>query len=232
MMRFYFSLAMLLLLFAPLNNAMADEYSWSKAKELPKETPKHLSVILETNGVTVFHKKEEIIRLWMRKEIPAKANFKPSYSVHYPFEMGELVGILQIPKGKTYSDFRQQEMKAGLYTLRYGHIPQDGNHLGASEIADFLLAIPVAIDKSVKRMEKPKHLSEQSAKAVDAEHPAILSLFNVEEGDKKEERKIIHDEDHDHWVLVSSGLVATISGKKNKKMMIPFGLVIAGFAEE
>ncbi len=231
MMRFCFSLVMFLTLFAQLNNAIADEYSLSKAKELPKSTPKHLSAILETNGLIVSHKKEVKLRLWIRKDIPAKANFKPSYSVHYPFAMGELVGMIQIPKGKPFSDFRQQEIKAGLYTLRYGHIPEDGNHLGASEIADFLLAIPVAIDNSTKRMEKPKHLSEQSAKAVEAEHPAIFSLFNIGE-DIKNETKIVYDEDHDHWVLISTVSVSSISDKKAKKKRIPFGLIVIGFAEE
>ena len=43
---------------------------------------------------------------------------------------GALLGVVHFPKATT--DFRSQTIKAGFYTLRYGLIPQDGNHMGVN----------------------------------------------------------------------------------------------------
>ena len=49
-----------------------------------------------------------------------------------------------------FTDFRGQEIKKGVYTLRYGQQPEDGNHIGTSELADFLLAIPAGVDSGMQ----------------------------------------------------------------------------------
>lgn len=232
-MKFYFSFALVFLLFALPCKVNGQEYRLTKAKKNPPNTPKHLSQLLETNGFAISKNKEVLLRLWMRKDIPTVENFKPSYSVQYPFATGELVGMLQIPKGKTYSDFRQQELKAGLYTLRYGHIPEDGNHLGASEISDFLLTLPVAFDKTTKRIKKPKELSHQSSQGVKANHPAIFSLVGADEKQKKkQEAKLKHDEEHEFWVLHFSATIKKVIDKKTTSERIPLRLIVVGFSEE
>jgi len=232
MFKFCFFLMLFFALFAHLNGVKAEEYTLTKSKELPPKTPRHLSAILETNGFVISQKKEVLLQLWMRKEIPTVAKFKPTYSVQYPFATGELVGMLQIPQGKIYTDFRQQELKAGLYTLRYGHIPEDGNHLGTSEISDFLLALPVAVDKSIRRIEKPKELSRQSAKGVEVDHPAIFSLVTVEEEKEMNSAKLEHDEDHEFWILNFSATVRKVTDKKTATEKIPLRLIVVGFSEE
>jgi hypothetical protein len=48
-----------------------------------------------------------------------------------------------------YPDVRGKTMKAGIYTLRYGIQPQDGDHAGVSPYRDFLMIAPAAADNSI-----------------------------------------------------------------------------------
>src|ERR1700758_5521707 len=57
---------------------------------------------------------------------------------------GEFVGVVQF--AQPFTDFRGQSVPAGLYSLRYQLLPQDGNHLGVAPNPDFLLAIPATAD--------------------------------------------------------------------------------------
>src|SRR5437868_4115268 len=52
--------------------------------------------------------------LWFVKSWPVKAGFKPTSSVLYPFEVGQLIGVVKFRRKA--GDFRNQEIPAGLYT--------------------------------------------------------------------------------------------------------------------
>jgi len=128
-----------------------------------------------------------------------------------------------VPKRAGLTDFREHELDAGLYTLRYGQQPMDGNHIGTSPTADFLLAIPVADDEDPATIESSKDLFEKSAAASGTTHPAIFTLLPV--GDVTiTEPALTHNEDHDFWVLQ-----AVAAGKGDAK--IPLQLVVVGSSE-
>lgn len=58
---------------------------------------------------------------------------------------GSLVGAVQI--GAIFRDIRGRTIKPGVYTLRCGVQPQDGDHLGVSTFRDFLLLSPASLDQ-------------------------------------------------------------------------------------
>src|SRR6202451_678108 len=118
--------------------------------------------------------------VWLSKDLPVKPKFKPSLNVKYPFASGELVGVIRVADKGEYNDFRGQPVKPGVYTLRYGQQPQDGNHIGTSELADFLVAIPAAADTDPKPIASLEELHKASAKTVGGNHPAIFSLLPAE----------------------------------------------------
>ena len=132
--------------------------------------------------------------------MPIRDKFKPTLSVKYPFTAGQLVGLLQVHAKTGYTDFRGQELKPGVYTLRYGQQPEDGNHVGTSELADFLLALPAKVDQDPKPIFGFEDLSSKSAKSAGATHPAIFSMVP---GGKKpiKTAAVTHDEDHGFWIL-------------------------------
>ena len=49
------------------------------------------------------------------------------------------------------ADRRGQTIKPGVYTLRYGNYPQNGDHQGVEPQRDFLVLSPVAEDKDVTK---------------------------------------------------------------------------------
>ena len=83
--------------------------------------------------------------------------------------------------------------------MRYGVIPQDGNHIGASPIVDFVLLIPMNEDGHQPDANLPsKDLVELSRKASGTNHPTVINLaFPPDSMDKA-----ILEKDHLHqWVL-------------------------------
>jgi len=110
---------------------------------------------------------------WFAKQLATEK--KDVAGALYPeLANGEFVGVANFPKGMT--DFRGQAIPAGVYTLRYQLLPQDGNHLGVSPNPDFLLAIPVASDPNPEQHFLYEKLLTLSALSVGAGHPAVIAM--------------------------------------------------------
>lgn len=88
-------------------------------------------------------------------------------------DSGTLVGALRV--SGEFKEIRGKVVKPGVYTLRYGQQPQNGDHLGISMFREFLLISPATIDTD------PKVLGFDGVVALSKEvigtaHPASLSL--------------------------------------------------------
>lgn len=190
---------------------------------LPDGLSKEIAAVVDANGQRVVGKDGAVCSVWLVKEVPTKANFKPTLSVKYPFAPGELIGVLQVQAKSKYTDFRGQEIKAGIYTLRYGQQPEDGNHVGTSDLADFLLAIPAAMDTEPKPIDKFDTLSQRSAKTAGSTHPAIYSLLP---SDKPVEKPTLtHNSAKEHTMFSTA-----ITSKGGAK--VPLRMVVIGKSGE
>src|SRR5271167_3059447 len=110
---------------------------------------------------------------WFAKQL--KAATKDVSGALYPeLANAEFVGAVNFAKGMT--DFREQAIPAGVYTLRYQLLPQDGNHLGVAPNPDFLLAIPAASDPMPEQNLPFKKLVALSAQSTGTNHPAVIAL--------------------------------------------------------
>jgi hypothetical protein len=180
---------------------------------------------LQTKGIKVVSGgSRTLCEIWPAKKWSVQPGFKATEQVLYPFQSGELIGLVRYRvKG---GDFREQEIARGVYTLRYGQQPVDGNHVGTSPTRDFLLLVPADKDKSVKPLDE-KALFSASAEAAGSKHPAILCLRKAPE-DAKDLPAIIHEESHDWWCLRLTG-----KGEAGGKTVeTPIDFVIVGHAEE
>ncbi|GAB4141767.1 MAG: hypothetical protein Tsb009_11680 [Planctomycetaceae bacterium] len=194
-------------------------------KSPPKGLSKAVADSLNPNGFAIKGPKGSVCEIWLAKSIPVTPGFKPTLNVKYPFKAGELIGALRVPENQKFTDFRGQELKPGVYTLRYGKQPEDGNHIGTSELADFLLAIPGKIDKSPKAISLVDTLHSRSAKSSGGTHPAIFSLLP---GKKIEKSTLAHDSDKEFWILTTNA-----SGKaKGKMVSVPLRMVVIGKSAE
>jgi len=111
---------------------------------------------------------------WFARQLKTATVEGAASALYNKLTNGEFVGVVNLPKGLT--DFRGQAIPAGVYTLRYQLLPQDGNHLGVSPNPDFLVAIPVANDTDPKQDLELKKLIVLSAKAAGGNHPAVIAL--------------------------------------------------------
>jgi len=134
-----------------------------------------------------------LLELWMRKSVPAQVK-KAVESVAYP-QLAEstLVGVIHFPQAA--SDFRGQRIRPGFYTLRYGLIPNDGNHLGVSPNRDFLLLVPAASDTDSNATFKFEELVAMSRGATGTKHPGPMSLV---QGEARATAAAVGKDDEDH----------------------------------
>ena len=107
---------------------------------------------------------------------------------------GAFLGIARFPeKG---SDFRRQTVPPGLYTMRYGLHPEDGNHMGVAASRDFALLTPIAADPEPSKNFSFDELVAMTLR-VGNPHPTVLRV-GFPEG---EEAPNLWQNDYEHWVL-------------------------------
>ena len=81
---------------------------------------------------------------------------------------------MSIPKA--LRDYRDDELAAGVYTMRLVVQPQDGNHLGSAEFLWFAALVPAKLDTKPDGIADYKTLVKASSKETATDHPVILSL--------------------------------------------------------
>lgn len=177
---------------------------------------------LAPGGVRVMRGSNVYCELWLCKQWSLEAVGAKVESVNYPFEPGQLVGVVRFRRKS--ADFRKQAINKGVYTLRYARQPVDGNHVGTSPTRDFLLVLEAAKDKSPAKLDY-KALTKASADSIGTAHPGLLSLAKpAPEGDVA----LRHDEGHDWWIARLKGKSKT--GDKESDLAID--LVVIGHAAE
>jgi hypothetical protein len=156
----------------------AEKYAVKEAATpVPKEVPEAIKNQLGANSIEVVDDKgEAMYELWFRKELPVKATGEQIKNGLTYQEIPEttLVGIVRIPKQIT--DYRKQKIKAGVFTLRFGLQPMDGDHMGTAPYREFFLLAPADKDKNPDLLADAKAMQELSYEASGKSHPAIFLL--------------------------------------------------------
>jgi hypothetical protein len=157
--------------------------------------------------------------LWLRDKVPAQAKKDVPGALYPQLAESTLVAVISFPQATT--DYRGQAVKAGVYTLRYELIPEDGNHLGVAENRDFLLLIPASADGDPNAVMKFDELVNLSRQVTGSQHPGPMSLVQASGG----AAAAVSKDEADHWVF-SAGLKLA-SGET-----LPFALVVKGTAPQ
>ena len=202
----------------------AEKYAVAELKEVaPEVLAAEVRDTLGKSGYRVTDSAgKTICDLWLRAELPVLGKFDEQLDVKYPIGPGTMIGAIRF--AVVYSDYRKQKVKPGTYTLRYGHQPQDGNHLGTAQYRDFTIVSPATEDKSPAGMDQEKAM-ELSKKTTGTTHPAILSLLPPQKRDKLP--TMAHDD-----TLNLEVLVAKTGAKGSASKEIQIELVAVGHAPE
>jgi len=152
--------------------------------------------------------------IWFRKSLPI-ADKPIAEGAAYRFTESELIGVVRI--AKVTADFRGQQIKAGSYTMRYELSPNDGNHLGVSVNRDFVLVLPLDVDKDPQATYNLDQLVALSSQASRTLHAAPMALVSPGEISAPSLTKT-----SEGWQVFSVRL-KTKSGEN-----IPFAIVVEG----
>lgn len=206
-----------------------DSYKVEVLKEAPPGTiAGPLKNELSSQGYRVVDGQgKSYAEFWLRKSIPASG--KPAGSkgaIQFPvLAEGEFLGAFRFPvEGH---DYRDQSIAPGVYTLRYGLQPVNGDHLGVSTYRDYALLLPTGKDTSLAAIaQKPLH--ERSAESAGTSHPAVLMMLGAPADTAKAEPAVIHDEAKNTWGVVVP-LSLSVKGE-SAPILLPVQLVVVGAA--
>jgi hypothetical protein len=150
---------------------------------------------------------EATLDIWLVQSLERTADASGWSNV----DSGTLVGALRV--SGEFKEIRGKAVKPGVYTLRYGLQPQNGDHLGISAFRDFLLLSPAAIDKDPKVLGFDGMVA-LSKEVIGTAHPASLSLDPPE--DAPGAVLSTYKNEHGH-----EGVVLRVGG-------LQFGLIVSG----
>jgi hypothetical protein len=215
--------AILLILFASGPAPAADPKFTAKLEkvEVPAAVAEPVRKLLGPEALVVRGEGDEVVmRVWFRTEIPAKATPEQVKNglTYREIPEGTVVGALEFPK--VFTDYRKQELPAGVYTLRFAVQPDIGDHTGVAPHTEFCLLSNSADDKTAEPIEV-KALIEQSAKVNEGKHPAVLLLFP---NSAKDDGPTVVGKGNGVWVVNVRRPVAAGEDKTS----LGFGITVAG----
>ena len=132
---------------------------------------------IKDSGGAVF------VEVWLRKAIPSEKPAEEPRGSDFPsLPLHGFLGVIRYAKAG--GDFRGQTIAAGVYTMRFGLQPEDGNHQGASPRRDHLLLVSVAADQDPAGKPVFDAIVALSKQASGTDHPSVLFLVAPESGAK------------------------------------------------
>jgi len=147
---------------------------------------------LDPQGVRIFTN-ENGVRMnvcdifWAKSVTGQDAPAAPGKLLYDILKPGALVGLVHfLPEAdqEYRKDFRDQKLKAGYYTLRYGVLDAGiGEH--GPEPGDFVVLSPAALDRDAARVLPKSELIRLSCLASHTKEPAVMSLIEVTTARKK-----------------------------------------------
>jgi hypothetical protein len=133
----------------------------------PKEIDPSIQKLLQPKAIQLLEGDQPAFQFWLVNELPGAKALEG-------IKQATLLGVASVPKSQR--DYRDDEIAAGVYTLRFALQPQDGNHLGTSDFNYFAVLTPAKLDTKPDGITEYKALVKASSKETSSEHPVILSL--------------------------------------------------------
>jgi len=189
-------------------------------KDPPAAIADSIKAELQHKAVQVSDSGKLAFEFWLVKDLPLKS--KPASPDKALDNIAEITLLGAAVVHQDERDFRDDDIFADTYTMRFGLQPQDGDHLGTSIYPYFALLTMAKLDKSAKGFSKFKDLEDASETDTPSEHPVVMSLRppSKKDGTAPEIRQPDTDK-----TSVYITVPATADGEK---MTLPFEIVVEG----
>src|SRR5713101_4205032 len=155
---------------ADLSVKAADKETTNKISESIRKT-------LQPKAVQVVEGATPRFEFWFSAEVPLKSKPASTDKALDALRETTLLGAAAVGSGQR--DYKDNEIAAGVYTLRFGLQPQDGDHLGTAEYQYFAVLIPARSDTALDGLTTFKAMAKASGKETASGHPMVLSLRPV-----------------------------------------------------
>jgi len=153
-------------------------------KEPPKELGDAIRPTLPAKAVQVLDGNKPAFEFWFVKEVPLKSKPASLAKALDALAPATLLGAVSVSSATR--DYRDDELPAGVYTIRFALQPQDGNHSGSTDYNYFAVLVPARLDPAPDALTTYKAVVKASAKETSTEHPHVMSLrpATAEAGDQ------------------------------------------------
>ena len=163
--------------------SLSAQYKLDQASPPPSEVVPAIAQKLNPAGIKIVGDNGSTwMELWLVASTPSGPASTEQSVTLTTVPIGSLLGILRFP-GKG-SDRRGQDFKPGVYTLRYGNYPINGDHQGVAPQRDFFVLAPASADTNPATVPTFDTLMDLSRKASGTRHPAVLSVWKADPDDK------------------------------------------------
>ena len=197
-----------------------------KDADPPAEVSKDLRDRMTAKSLVVADGDGPMFAFWFATEIEGTVKgAKAQETLEKITEIG-LLGIVEVLRDDLI-DFRDDPFDPGIYTMRLGLQPQDGDHMGTAPFDTFAILLSHKLEEELFKYGGPDHefLEELSSEDTVAEHPPILSLQPMS-SDEGEFPRL--DEGGDDWKFLCIKLPVKIAGEI---VHVPVQVVIEGIGD-
>ncbi len=162
----------------------------------PAELSAAIRSELQESGLRVLEDGEPFCEVWFRRSFPGGGG-GGGLSRSYP-DVADTALLGAIRVLGEMRDNRDNAFKKGLYTIRHGLQPQDGNHVGASEYIDFALLLSAGRDTTVEGdFSDSMAMIYRSLDDGGTGHPVVFAMIPPEGA----EHPSMTENRFDRWVL-------------------------------
>jgi hypothetical protein len=165
----------LILNFVLASASIFGQYTIAPGGGHPAGVAADFSSVLEKQGSKLMKGSKELGEFWFRAAMPPAAKSSEPNATMNMLPHGTLLGVVRFDD--KHADRRGQQIKPGVYTLRYSYFPENGDHQGAAPQRDFMLLTPIALDKDPNATPNFETVVDWSRKASGTPHPCVLSFW-------------------------------------------------------
>lgn len=190
----------------------------------PTEVAEAVAKLLDKEAISVASDDNALaVTLWFRTELPTAATAEQVKNglTYREIPEGTLLGVAKFDKA--FTDFRKQEIAAGVYTLRLAVQPDTGDHTDTAPHQDFALLVPAAADTTADALEV-KAVVKLSLKATGGDHPGVMLLYPHH--GKEEKPEVVAQKDGPRGVRLRRPVA-----NGDTKTTLGVSLVVDGFSK-
>jgi hypothetical protein len=169
------ALAAMAAMFVTPRLALGAELTLATAdKAPPKGLESAITERLQGKCVQLLDQGKPAVEFWFVNEVALSQKPAGLPKALDSVKQATLLGAVNVAQARR--DYRDDDLPAGVYTMRLALQPNDGNHLGTSEFTWFAVLVPAKLDPKPDAITDYKALVKASSKETSTDHPVILSL--------------------------------------------------------